>query len=378
MPRGPLPSSTRRQFLAGIAPVFLRGGPPRDKFRLWVFGDAHVGTDLRFGRHSLAEAIADSESAFDWDLAIDIGDMSGAESNLPNDDEGREVITQFQNLRRHRREQIYNVSGNHDRSGGDEPEGRWWHQWVDPLGENTSSSGVDAARRPYPAQGTWERYSFRVGNVLFLMMSDRNEPSRKVDRARMRGNPGGVVAAETWDWWRETVEDNAHAMIVSVHHYMLKNTTVASGDWEGCTMGADGQWQSHYHNCTLPGATSRGASYLYWVGGKQDSQAFEGYLAKHPGAVSLWLGGHTHTNPDDTYGHKSHFERKWGTWFLNAAQLTRYHVSETSVPMSRLLTFTQGSNEVLVQCYLHSSDYAPRDWYPKVERRIRLSRPFRA
>jgi hypothetical protein len=54
-----------------------------------------------------------------------------------------------------------------------------------------------------------------------------------------------------------------------------------------------------------------------WVDSVPDAQAFERYLETHPGAVQLWLGGHTHTHPDDTYGGKSHSERKWGTYFLN-------------------------------------------------------------
>jgi hypothetical protein len=32
---------------------------------------------------------------------------------------------------------------------------------------------------------------------------------------------------------------------------------------------------------------------------KPKAQAFESYLAAHPGAIDLWLGGHTHTHPDD-------------------------------------------------------------------------------
>lgn len=54
-------------------------------FALWVFGDAHVGTDLvRANRSSLADALRTSERGgdrggppFHWDIAIDIGDMSG-------------------------------------------------------------------------------------------------------------------------------------------------------------------------------------------------------------------------------------------------------------------------------------------------------------
>src|SRR5215831_11806196 len=75
-------------------------------FRLWVFSDAHVGSDMAEGRESLATAIRQSESTagFDWDIALDLGDMSGAQG-LPKDEEGQEVVRQFAALQRHRREQ---------------------------------------------------------------------------------------------------------------------------------------------------------------------------------------------------------------------------------------------------------------------------------
>ena len=159
-------------------------------FRLWAFGDAHVGTDKAYGRSSLAEAISHSEFGgpeggppFEWDIAIDVGDMSGAHHSVPDDTEGEEVVAQLAALRRHRREDIYSVCGNHDRNGLAEPEGWWWQKWVDPLGQHTEFSGVDPGARTYPVDGSWERYSFRAGNLLFLMMSDRNEPSQS-DRSR--------------------------------------------------------------------------------------------------------------------------------------------------------------------------------------------------
>ncbi|MGY8822804.1 MAG: hypothetical protein ACKVJG_02540 [Candidatus Latescibacterota bacterium] len=56
----------------------------KNTFSLWAFGDAHVGTDLKRGRHSLSESLRTSEQGgdrggppFDWDIAVDIGDMSG-------------------------------------------------------------------------------------------------------------------------------------------------------------------------------------------------------------------------------------------------------------------------------------------------------------
>ena len=248
--------------------------------------------------------------------------MSGAQG-LPKDEEGQEIVRQFGVLTRHRREQIYDLSGNHDRSGLDEPQAWWWRKWVDPIGENSEFSKVDAAKRPFPVAGTWERYSFRVGNLLFLMMSDINEPSQKIGRGTLGGNPGGVVSGETFRWWKRNVENNRSSIIISAHHYVLKDTTVASGEWEGMRRDPNGAWTSWYHGYRAQG-TPQGASYLYWVDSKPDSGRFESVLAATP-RVDLWLGAHTHTSPDDTYGGKSHIERRWGTTFINVAGLTRYH-----------------------------------------------------
>jgi hypothetical protein len=349
---------------------------------LWAFGDAHVGTDKRFGRRSLAEAISQSEfggsdggSSFPWDIAIDVGDMSGAQFSLPDDTEGEEITQQFSVLRKHRREDVYSVCGNHDRSGLLEPEAWWWQKWIDPLGAHTQYSGVDPKTRRHPIQGTWKRYSFRVGNILFLMMSDRNEPTQQIGRGTLGGNPGGVVSGETFQWWKKMVIDNPDVIIVSVHHYVLKNTTVASGEWEGLRKDENGKWRERYHHYFQQG-TPQGASYLYWVDSKPDSGAFEKFLAAHPGRVHLWIAGHTHTNPDDNYRGKTHIERRWGTWFINVASLSRYHVPLTTLPMSRLLTFTPGSRDVRVQCYLHTSQYAPQGWYTKAEKTISIDIPF--
>ncbi|QHE84624.1 metallophosphoesterase [Hydrogenophaga sp. BPS33] len=352
------------------------------EFNVWAFGDAHVGTDLRkTGRRSLAEALAQSEvggadggPSFDWDIALNVGDMSGAHGS-PEDDEGQEVVDQYGALQKHAREAVYDICGNHDRNAVGEPNALWFRRWLDPMGENTETSRVNAQRRPFAAEGTWERYSFRVGNLLFLMMSDVNEPTRKIGRGLLGGNPGGVVTGETFAWWKRMVESNPDSIIVSAHHYVLKNTTMASGEYEGYTKDEKGCWRMKYHGYYEEG-TPKGASYLYWVDSKPDAQAFESYLDSRPEAVAMWLGGHTHSNPDDRTGGKSHIETKWGVHFLNVASLTRSHVSQ-SRPLSRLMTFTEGSDLVRVRCYMHTSEYAPQGWYAPAERVLKLPRPFR-
>ena len=65
------------------------------------------------------------------------------------------------------------------------------------------------------------------------------------------------------------------------------------------------------------------------------------------------------------------------TTFVNFAGLTRFHGPlENRVPRSWLFTFTEGSDEVTAQCYLHGDNYAPQGWYPKVSAVIKLSKPF--
>lgn len=355
-----------------------RPGPRR--FRLWACGDSHVGTDLRRNRESLADAIRQSESGgdeggppFEWDIALHVGDLSGNQGS-PNDEEGAEVVRQFAAAEGHRREDFYNLAGNHDASGPGEETQWWFRKWVDPTGENTEHSGVHPDRRQYPIDGTWERYAFRVGNVLFLIMSDRNDGGPPRGRAERGGYPAGAVTSETFEWWKRQVAANPDTIIVSAHHHMLRETTVASGSWEGFVRNGE-RWVSHYHGY-FPNGGPEGASYLYWLDEQPNAQAFEHYLAEHPGSIDFWFGGHTHTNPDDHRGGRTHVERKWDVNFINCAALSRYHASKTTLPMSRLVTFTEGSTDVRVQCYLHTSQHAPQGWYEPAERTLTMGRPF--
>ncbi len=333
-----------------------------------------MGTDLRVsGRKSLAEAILQAEGGgeeggppFEWDIMFDIGDLSGSQTP-PEDEEGEEVVAQYSVSTKHPREHFYNIVGNHDASGPDEPCQWWFRKWVDPTGENSEFSGVHADRRPYPIEGSWERYSFEVGNILFLAMGDRNDGGPPVGRGERGGYPAGAVSLETFAWWKQKVEENQDRIIVTAHHHMLKETTVASGPWEGVDGGYHGRFED---------GGPMGASYLCWVGGEPNAGMFESYLEAHPSAIDLWLGGHTHTNPDDRTGGRSHVEEKWGVTFINVASLSKHHAGKTTYAMSRLLRFTEGSREVNAKCYMHTSDYAPQGWYDRAERTVSLRMPF--
>ena len=45
--------------------------------------------------------------------------------------------------------------------------------------------------------------------------------------------------------------------------------------------------------------------------------------------------------------------------------------------MSRLFTFSEGSSEVRIQCYLHTTDYSKQGWYAPAERTVMLAKPYR-
>lgn len=348
----------------------------QDTLKIWASGCAHVAFDKKHGRDSLGDAIRQAERDFDWDIGINVGDFSAA-FGLPDDDEGREILRQFAALSSHRREDIYTICGNHDRNAPDEPEAMWFRKYIDPMGENTATSGVDRRRMPCPVTGTFERYFFDIGNIRVLMMSDVNERSQPKGRGELGGNPGGVVTRETFDWWVDQVESNhADRIIITAHHYLLRDTTVATGEWEGMKRDADGNWSTDYHGYYADG-TPHGASYLYWVGGKGGEGQFEAWLNANPGKVDFWLGGHTHTNPDDTHGGKSHIEKAHGgVTFVNVSALTRWFVKDHAMPHSRLFTFEDGSDVAQVECYMHSDEYRDQGFYDAKAARVRLSKPF--
>lgn len=167
---------------------------------------SHVHSDLKQGRRSLAEAIAQSEFGgadggppFDWYITLRLGDISGTQTP-PTDAEGPPVIEQRTSGKKHRLEQIHHLLGDHDGSGPGEQTQWWFRKWIEFEGLNPEYSRVHRDRRPFPIEGDWQRYSFAAGNILFLMMGDRNDGGPPKGRAEVGGWPASAVTRATFDW----------------------------------------------------------------------------------------------------------------------------------------------------------------------------------
>ncbi len=78
--------------------------PDADTFRIWAAGDSHVPSDIRHGRESLAKAIRQSQGeidgapGFDWDIMIDVGDLSASQFP-PTDADGQILVEQDRALK---------------------------------------------------------------------------------------------------------------------------------------------------------------------------------------------------------------------------------------------------------------------------------------
>lgn len=389
------PNRVLLAFLLGFLLISqVSAGPPeRTAFRVWAAGDSHVPSDIRHGRESLAKAIRQSEGrvegapGFDWDIMVDVGDLSASQFP-PTDEDGEILVKQYRALKKHRREDVYNIPGNHDGVYYDQVPGSWFRKWADPFGENTEFSEVDALRRPYPIEGNWERYKFQAGNIVFLMLSDRNSAPAPVGRGhsseRLKGGfPAGAVTRETFNWWKQQVEENQDKILVTACHHVLRDSTTRSGYGGG----------RGFHGAS---GGVEGSGYLYFIIENEDPDNFR-YTTSEPGspgpfeiyldefqkehghpAIDLWIGGHSHAmEPMQVYEGKGLIEQRWGVTFLQASGLTKYHGG--GVPMSRLLTFRKGEDRLRIDLYLHEpypAEQHPVGWYEKASKEIELRLPF--
>ena len=348
----------------------------------WVLSDPHLDEQDPGSRDFFVACVADADrDAPDWAFALVLGDLV----------EGQACPTLFEGLfwrdtleaSGHRPAEFYPLAGNHDASRAGLG---WFARYVDPLGTTPGQSHVKNAERPYPVEGTPERYSFQVGNATFLMLSDENGggPPFGRDCAGGGGYPAGRTSRETFDWWARALVERKEGIVITCSHQSVHDTVLWSSLGEGFAQRIHGaqSW-----------ADERGSSMVYVIGdetvdglgpdqrprygGELRPYGYRATLAEHPRSVALWLSGHSHLGlfPGREVDGRRDTAFVDGTWFVNAGALSRVH-GPPRAQFSRFVTLTEGSDVALVRTYVHAGDWESRGFQPEAELEITLRAPF--
>ena len=188
--------------------------------------------------------------------------------------------------------------------------------------------------------------SVRTGNVIWIMLSDRNEFDELAESRGERsgkyqagrgsassmpngGYPSGSVTLGTFKWWKKVVEDVAFSkdIIITAHHLLPANTTIAT---------TTGNQRLFHGRSGSVGPKGQMAGQLYWIreydneGNEIQQYAqtrpFINYLRDHPGAIAAWIGGHTHVDfPEQMLDYRGIYVLKYGVTFLSVGALTESH-----------------------------------------------------
>jgi hypothetical protein len=265
---------------------------------------------------------------------------------------------------------VYHIAGNHyaspyGHSANEGKETNWWfRKWCDRVGEHTETTGDDPNKRPYPIGGTCKRDTFKVGNIRFLMMGDRNDPPTVGRRVSGGASPAGAGTPETFAWRTSHVESaGKDEIIITGAHHMLRETTVGSGDYEGVSRNPDGTFRfGRYHG---PDGATQGLVLLFWR------------QAKGAGVRELSRGASRGDQPLGRRPHPYASRRRAQRPFACRAQMgrqIRQLRAAVEIPLLRDLPAHEPA------LHLHggftASARAAEGWYPPAERVLECSKPF--
>lgn len=367
-------------------PHQLSAGHNADSFRLWATSDAHVireatgdGVDPdRIPRESLRTAIEQVEGpgGFDYDIAFHLGDA--LDYDYETEDSFRAFRRQLECSRKGPLH-WYHVGGNNDENSvlndGVAIDNEYYRRIVDPVGEFTETSGIDNSHRPYPVDGTYERYCFDVGTIRFLFLSDRNDLPAPFGRGEGGFFVDGAITLESFQWLvRQIITYGDRILVVSCHH-PLKDTTIGTG--------MDDSWTGKYMTLRKPNTPLKPAQRLQSVLhqiypiAEFDTPLFHCLLSQNPGTVDMWLSGHVHHRVEETFRGRGKYARAYGGHHLNIGNLCRFrHFANIISAQSNLFTWQTGSDCVLSQVFVHDHPSLPPGFYSPEERILKLKRPF--
>ena len=279
-------------------------------FKVWAWGDCHVddgANDVYF-----EDAINDSNSAFDFDISLGVGDMIESDDTHSNDLAEYIEWKQIRNNSIHDREDFYCFGGNHEAKNGYDSS---YFSEFDPMGD---SGQLDNSNRPYeiinrnganPLNNSDDlRYYFDVGNIRFIMMGVDDD-----------AGCNGCCHYDNYNWWVSIVENSSSYNVIMCTHLPLIG------------VGLDGNGFQNY------------GPYVSYL---------EGHTESH--TISLWINGDHHwlDSPDSRFSTPENALNDCDCYFLNVASI---ELSD-SESHSYVFTFTEGSTTLSVGDYRHDTN----------------------
>ncbi len=352
--------------------------------KIWLSGDAHLAQSIKvLNYNSLETPMRDMDDiGFYYDLALNVGDFDSAQKPPTwddNDPEGEAVVKALTSSGYHDRAEFYCINGNHDAGDG---QMNWFEKYIDVLGVNSEFSQNVADKRPFPItvmeEGAWHSYYIEIGNLVVLMLSDRNSIPGPYGRGGLihgkGGYPSGSISKKTWEWVQSVILANRDKNIFVCSHQGVRNTLIATGDNEGGV----------YHGKSgLP--EGRGSIYTIYDEENPDrslngTDVIKNFFADNPDhSVRLWMSGHTHTRVGTTSEGRGIRHREHGVDFLNICSLTSTWVGARNGRVdSRSWTCEITGDEVRLKCYVHLSvqEHIKRGFQDDLEFTVQLKFPF--
>ena len=110
------------------------------------------------------------------------------------------------------------------------------------------------------------------------------------------------------------VEENRSSIIITAHHYVLKDTTVASANGKACAVTKTARGKSGITATII--RARRGASFLTgWTANRTPARSRMFWRPRQRVSI-LARSAHSH-EPRRHVRRESHIEQRWGTTFIN-------------------------------------------------------------
>lgn len=354
-----------RLFIQGLDEKEVQHPAPKT-LSIWMTGCWHTPKDVaQIAEYPFTNAYNQINGIVPYDLIFALGDFDSKQAfPTGSDPDIQDVIDDINVL--DNTGELYTIAGNHD-AGDNNMDWFLAAAWDD----------ISHATEPFEKLGQtvgmeWERYYLKLGNLLVIMLSDRNDLPFPVGRGgsvEAGGHPSGAVTQSTFDWMEELILAHPDYNIITCHHNLPRETTAATGEGEG----------DLYHGPSgIP--EGRGALWSVYdedlVSSDDGTFQFSNFYQANPNTVIAHFGIHTHTTVDVSHFGRTIHEVVDGVNFVNVGALTKRHATDNSHPFSSFINLTKDSSDLIIKPYKHDTQDFSQGFYAPGEVTIQLKYPY--